>query len=142
MTHRNHPPACTRADYAAAMKWLAKLEITQKEWTDEEAAVRRILLSLPEPAPRTVADLTDEELHGCIGCAVEHDGDQWWLLGISAFGEAKVLRFDGLVPCAINVDPGEVTLLPDGPRMTIPGVTVASGENVAPDQPKHPEVAE
>ena len=112
----------TRADYAAAMQYLAKMESSPGRWTSEEVAVSRILRNLPEPAPATFTDLTEEERTDYWGCAVKHKVHGWegWALGYAA-GYVNVLDKEWLRTGRWL--PKDTTLLPNEPRLDIPGYT-------------------
>lgn len=106
-----------------------------QEWAEQEErdtdnglltdTVLGIVRSLPEPKRPTFADVPEKEQDKYIGCAVEAYGERGWV--VSSIDEYDydclvVTLHDGLLDCR-SAEPYEVILLPDEPRMVIPGLT-------------------
>ena len=98
---------------------------------DVIAAANHILATTKEP---TMADVEwDDEKHRLAG-ATTINGDS-----------VAMLWHDDIDTDHIITDSGEYSrnyLTPNGKRYNLVEVTVSSGENVAPDQPDHPEFLE
>ncbi|WP_288833722.1 hypothetical protein [uncultured Corynebacterium sp.] len=114
----------TRDDYQKAMAWLTEMKSSDKSWSAGEAAVYRILRSLPEPTEITFADLAEEEWPDYWGCAVEHKkhGRKGWALGRDLDGYITVLVEGEGLPTTLWF-PESTTIFPDEPRLHIPGHT-------------------
>lgn len=113
----------TRADYDKAMRWVNRPDASSSEYFDQEAqAAQRILLALPEPAPTTFADLADEKRRDYWGCAVKNKVHGWkgWALSYAA-GYVNVIDNEWLRTAQWL--PQDTVLLPDQPRLHIPGYT-------------------
>lgn len=116
----------TRADYKMVMEWLEKMKYRARSWGDVEveAAISRILRSLPEPAQTTFADIPTDMWAEHWGSAVENREHGWkgWALGADTDGAIVVLIEENGLP-TLWWWPENTVLLPDEPRLTIPGVT-------------------
>ncbi|WP_288833691.1 hypothetical protein [uncultured Corynebacterium sp.] len=115
----------THADYEKAMEWLTKMEsIATLGTIDEEQAVLRILRSLPEPTPITFVDIPTDKWAEHWGSAVENRQHGWkgWALGTDSDGAIVVLIEENGLP-TLWWWPENTTILPDEPRLHIPGIT-------------------
>lgn len=77
---------------------------------------------LPEPVPTTFADLADEKRRDYWGCAVKNKVYSWkgWALSYAA-GYVNVIDNEWLRTAQWL--PEDTVLLPDQPRLHIPGYT-------------------
>lgn len=70
----------------------------------------------------TFSEMRDNERADYIGGAVEVAGKRGWYLGADSKGY-RFIFFDGDCPHIEYATAGQLTALPDEPRMVIPGVT-------------------
>lgn len=118
--------AYTRDQYDAAAQ-LAQNIIDDRDHTDKELEVARLINTLPAPPTDTLAGLTRSELEEAVGVAVVFESDsghhkEGWFAGFDREGDPYCIapgRFGELSSHYPEV--WDVTLVPARPRLVIPG---------------------
>ena len=120
MTDQN--PTVTDEDRKLARSWAWHVEADPDAWTERlRTAARVILVDIPAPAPRTLADMTREERAECRRMQAEVKGYEDRAVIIQPYwkdGSARVMWATSRVEA---VSWAHITPRPDLPRLTWPG---------------------
>lgn len=116
----------TRQQHQAAVEWANTVRRMASIHGQGVVAAAAIVLATepPEPDPTTFADLAEEEWAEHWGSAVENRQHGWkgWALGTDSDGAIVVLIEENGLP-TLWWWPENTIILPDEPRLHIPGIT-------------------
>lgn len=110
----------THDQWMTAQEWADTVEKTGAD--PDLTAVAEVIRSTPEPK-FMLADVPVDERDQYVGCAAKVDEVRGWLESLPDEDEccATITYYDGVLRWR-DAEPYEVELLPDEPRLTIPGV--------------------
>ncbi len=114
----------TRQQYQAAVEWANTVRRMASIHGQGVVAAAAIVLATEPPEPETWDDLAEEEWPDYWGSAVEHKkhGRKGWALGRDLDGYITILDADNGLPTDWWL-PENTIILPDEPRLHIPGIT-------------------